>query len=575
MTGKLGGLKRALLTAALFFLVTMPFRELFRVSAVTEMRPAGALPPVLGLMLGVPGALGCAIGNLAADIVSGYNFTICALGFGAQFLYGFLPICMWWAIRRFDKNEPQLIRLRSVKNVIRYVIIILINSAVMTAVLGLIMQVTDTGSLLSDATLMIFFNNFVFSMVLGLPVVIIMSVMRLRSGCFRLSLNERLVLIFLFFGVISAGIIGVFAFTEFSHIIEDPIDMWNRVYLYIALNLIIVNLITIAFLWYIEKNITDPVHSIAELAKNYVSGGKEKKDGALIADRCLELCRNTTEIGVLAGAFREMILDIDVYIDNITRITSEKERIAAELNVAAHIQASMLPVGFPAFPDRDGFDIHAVMLPAKEVGGDFYDFFMIDENTLALVIADVSGKGVPAALFMAISKTLIKSTAQTGKTPKEVFMSVNEMLSRNNDEGMFVTAFMGYLHIDDGRFVYVNAGHNPPLIKKGDGQFKFLEAKPSLMLAFFEDAAYSEEELTLSPGDMICMYTDGVTEAINPAQELFGEQRLAQALNNIGKAPLKDVPGIVKHEVDAFADGEAQADDITMLVAQRIVKEGN
>ena len=565
MSEKMDRLKRVAFSAVLFFAVSMPFREFFRVSAVTEMRPAGALPPVFGLMLGLPGALGCAIGNLAADIVSGYGMTICALGFGAQFLYGALPLCMWKIIRHYDKNEPPLLRLSSVKNVIRYVAIILINSIVMTILLGQIMLLTGTGALFSDAALMIFFNNFVFSMVLGIPVIIIMSVLKLRADNIRVSLNERLVLIFLCFGVVSAGIIGVFAFSEFSHVIDDPIDMWNRVYLYIALNLLIINLITLVFLRYIEKNITAPVESIAGLAKNYIGGGKEKKDGAQIAYRCAQLCKNATEVGILAEAFRSMVLDIDIYIDNLTRVTAEKERIGAELSIAAHIQSSMLPGKFPPFPERQEFDIYASMLPAKEVGGDFYDFFLIDENRLAVVIADVSGKGVPAALFMVITKTLIKNNAQAGKSPKQVFETVNDMLCKNNDESMFVTAFMGYYQIDTGRFVYVNAGHNPPLIRKGGGNYELLKTKPSLMLAFFEDAAYKEEEIALCPGDIIYLYTDGVTEAMNPAQDMFGEQRLAWTLDSTEKMPPEEILRLVKSEVDSFADGEEQSDDITML----------
>ena len=578
----MASLKKAAYSAAIFFVVTMPFRELFRVTAVTEMRPASALPPVFGLVLGIPGALGCAIGNLAADIISGYAPVVCALGFVAQFIFGILPLCMWKFLRRVgkyranplgdtapcSKYDADCIRLNSVSNVVRYICIILLNSLVMTAALGQIMLITNTGELFSGAALMIFNNNFVFGLVLGIPVLIFMSVLRLKSENIKLSLNERLVLIFLFLGVISAVLIGVFAFAEFSHVIDDPVAMWNRIYRYIAINLLIVNAVTAVFLWYIERNITAPVESIAGLAKNYIGGGKAK--GALIAAQCAELCNNPTETGVLAEAFREMILDIDVYIDNITKITAERERITAELSVAAHIQASMLPCSFPPFPERNEFDLYAVMLPAKEVGGDFYDFFMVSDNTLAVVIADVSGKGVPAALFMVVAKTLIKSNAQTGKSPAEVFKTVNRMLCQNNDEGMFVTAFMGYFHIDSGRFVYVNAGHNPPLIKKSAGDYGFIQTKPSLMLAFLEDAGYREEEISLCSGDLIYLYTDGVTEAMNPEEDLFGETRLCHLLNNLTDMPLNKTLDSIKKEIDVFADGESQADDITMLIVEVI-----
>jgi len=264
------------------------------------------------------------------------------------------------------------------------------------------------------------------------------------------------------------------------------------------------------------------------------------------------------ELQTLSDAFNTMI-------DNIKTITADKERIGAELNVATQIQANMLPSIFPPFPDRKEVDIFASMLPAKEVGGDFYDFFLIDEFKLAVVIADVSGKGVPAALFMVIAKTLIKNNAQSGKSPKEVFETVNDMLCENNNANMFVTAFMGYIDLQSGSFTYVNAGHDPALLKKAGGEFVSLDGKPSFVLAGFENVKYREEEVTLSPGDTLYLYTDGVTEAMDPKYQLYSKQRLLDALNKNRECGLKELLARVKHEIDVFANGAEQADDITML----------
>lgn len=249
-----------------------------------------------------------------------------------------------------------------------------------------------------------------------------------------------------------------------------------------------------------------------------------------------------------------------------------KERIAAELNVAKHIQASMLPCIFPAFPDINEIDIYASMTPAKEVGGDFYDFFLIDKTHLAVVIADVSGKGVPAALFMVIAKTLIKNHIQLGKTPAEVFTAVNEQLCENNDAGMFVTAFMGVLDFTSGKFVYVNAGHNAPLIKKADGGFEWLKARPGFVLAGMESIRYRQAELTLQKNDVFFTYTDGVTEALNPAQELYGDPRLIEALNTDKAKGLEaeELVNYIRKDVEAFSNGAEQADDITMLALKYI-----
>ena len=271
------------------------------------------------------------------------------------------------------------------------------------------------------------------------------------------------------------------------------------------------------------------------------------------------------EIGALASAFNKMTVDLKVSIEQNVLERAEKERIGAELNVAAKIQSSMLPCIFPPFPNRTEFDVYASMQPAKQVGGDFYDFFLIDDNTLAVVIADVSGNGIPAALFMVIAKTLIKNNAQHGKSPKKVFEDVNNILFENNDANMFVTAFMGYLDIKSGKLTYVNAGHNPPLLRSGD-RFNRVWLKPGFVLAVMKDMLYTQDEVILKPGDELFIYTDGVTEAENKEKKLFGNLRLLNTVNNYLDLPLKEFTVKIKYEVDKYADGAEQSDDITMLV---------
>ena len=270
------------------------------------------------------------------------------------------------------------------------------------------------------------------------------------------------------------------------------------------------------------------------------------------------------EIERLGNSVNAMTTDLKAYIANLAHVTAEKERIGAELDVATKIQSSMLPSIFPAFPERAEFDVYASMQPAKEVGGDFYDFFLIDEKTLAVVMADVSGKGVPAALFMVIAKTLIKNNAQYGKTPAEVFGTVNNLLCENNEAGMFVTAFMGYLDIPSGKFTFVNAGHNPPLLKAGD-RWEWLKVKKNFILAGMEDTRYTQMEITLNRGDGLFLYTDGVTEAMNNEKKLFSDPRLLETANSHPEQDLKEFTLAIKREIDAFAQGAEQADDITML----------
>ncbi|MCL2108385.1 MAG: SpoIIE family protein phosphatase [Oscillospiraceae bacterium] len=249
------------------------------------------------------------------------------------------------------------------------------------------------------------------------------------------------------------------------------------------------------------------------------------------------------------------------------RLLIEKERDEAELDIARRIQSSMLPNVFPAFPERTEFEIHASMKAARWVGGDFYDMFLVDENTLAIVIADVSGKGVPAALFMAIAKNLIKSNTQEHKTPGKVFETVNNMLAEGNDASMFVTAFLGCLDIPSGRFTFANAGHNLPLLRRsGNNNFEWLHTESNFVLAAMAGITYSEHEIYLQSADELFLYTDGVTEAADNSQELFSDPLLLEKANlHSGLCPEEFITAI-KREVDDFADGAEQSDDITMLV---------
>ena len=273
------------------------------------------------------------------------------------------------------------------------------------------------------------------------------------------------------------------------------------------------------------------------------------------------------EVGLLATAFNEMTDKLKESIEQNTREQAANARLGAELSVAAMIQANMLPCIFPPFPDNDEFDIFASMFPARKVGGDFYDFFFVDADTLAVVIADVSDKGIHSAMFMAIAKTLVKNIARYGKqgmVPEKVFENINTLLCEGNRAHMFVTAFMGYLNIKSGKFVYVNAGHNPPLVCLNN-RYEKLKLRKELVLGIKEGIKYTQDQIELKPGNKLFLYTDGVTEAVNGEEELFREKRLLKIANdNIGLPPLELI-NLIKREIDGYASGVEQADDITML----------
>ena len=304
-----------------------------------------------------------------------------------------------------------------------------------------------------------------------------------------------------------------------------------------------------------SRKLTEPLLELRSDVE-HISGGDLDHQAAV---------RRNDEIGDLAAAFNGMAGSLDRYIKDLTAVTAEKERIGAELDIATHIQASMLPCLFPAFPNRREFDVYASMTPAKEVGGDFYDFFMLDDTHLAVVVADVSGKGVPAALFMVIGKTLIKDHTTPNRDLGEVFMEVNRLLCEGNSEEMFITAFEGVLNLETGRFDFVNAGHETPFIcRKGEGYAPY-KIRPGFVLAGMEGTRYRMGSLQLEPGDKLFQYTDGVTEATNSRSELYGMERLTAVLNRNAYAKPDDLLPKVKADIDAFVGGAPQFDDITML----------
>jgi sigma-B regulation protein RsbU (phosphoserine phosphatase) len=259
-------------------------------------------------------------------------------------------------------------------------------------------------------------------------------------------------------------------------------------------------------------------------------------------------------------------LSIKRFIENLKAETAARERIESELRIAHEIQNSMLPQKFPPFPDRKEFDIFATMDPAKEVGGDFYDFFFVDENKLCVIIGDVSGKGVPAALFMAISKTLFKTVALQGFSTDEVVLRVNNILCPDNQTCMFVTVFCLMLDLKSGEMEFCNGGHNPPLVCDAGGCFDFIKVPKGFVVGAMESTKCESWKLTLKPNDIILLYTDGVTEAMNPKNELFSEGRLKQALVPLKDKPITEIVSGMRQEVFRFADGALQSDDITMLV---------
>lgn len=277
-----------------------------------------------------------------------------------------------------------------------------------------------------------------------------------------------------------------------------------------------------------------------------------------------KLRRRNDEMGMLYDAFAHMQTSLATYMQNLAATTAKKERIESELRIASEIQMGMIPKIFPPFPERNDIDLFATLVPAKEVGGDLYDFF-VENDTLYFTVGDVSGKGVPASLLMAVTRSLFRTMASYMKTPAAIVSSLNDSLSESNDSGMFVTLFLGTLDLKSGILRYCNAGHNPPVLFSPGKQAAFLPVKPNIPLGVFNGFGFQEEETKLSAGTSLFLYTDGVTEAENREKQLFSDERLLHVLDDLAGNKPATVISHVMEQIHIHATGTEQNDDITML----------
>ena len=348
---------------------------------------------------------------------------------------------------------------------------------------------------------------------------------------------------------------------------EDIEDNTRRGVLSAMLGQLVLSVICLMLIY---NFILEPLMTIIANIRDYT----ENKDSKEII-RSLKSVRPRNEIGQLSKDVSDLASEMDEYYSRIETITKERERISTELELASRIQASMLPSEFPAFPDRKEFDIFASMTPAKEVGGDFYDFFLIDDDHLGMVMADVSGKGVPAALFMMVSRILIKTQTKSGKTPSEIIKSVNDTICSNNREEMFVTVWLGILELSTGKLTYTNAGHEYAAVRQGDGSFELIKQRHGFIVGGMEGMKYREDSMTLKPGSQIFLYTDGVPEATAGDGTMFGLDRMLEVLNSdLGASPEKVVENI-KKSVDDFVKDAEQFDDLTLMCVNYLGKQND
>jgi len=331
--------------------------------------------------------------------------------------------------------------------------------------------------------------------------------------------------------------------------------------------ILLLALTTFITITYLKRQFVRPMRKVSDEATRFA---KESSQGEKLG----EISR-IQEISNLAKSVDKMEEDMLTYMNNLTSITKEKERIGAELSIASTIQENSIPHQFPAFPNRKDFDIYASMTPAKVVGGDFYNFFLVDSDHLAVVIADVSGKGIPAALFMMVTNILISDRTRMGGTPGEILTFVNQGICEHNEADMFVTVWLGIVQLSTGKIVASNAGHDDPAIYRDGGSFELFKTKHGLVIGATPKAKYADYEIDLHPGDKLFLYTDGVTEATNTDQVLYGMDRMVDALNNCKASSPKEVLDFIHADVNKFVGEAPQFDDLTMVCFELNKKEEN
>lgn len=375
------------------------------------------------------------------------------------------------------------------------------------------------------------------------------------------SIIEEIIMIFLI--IISVTILLNFGYFETLILSFAPeLDPSYQILLILSFTSVLILLVSLIHIRYIEKMITDPLYSLIDTADNYFNTEKSSEPTHSLGKY---MDRNDS-VGVLVKSVTRLYDNIKTNLTQLQITTSEKEIIETELDVASNIQSNMLPTNFDEFSQNEPFEISASMIPAREVGGDFYDYFKIDDDNIYFVIGDVSGKGIPATLFMVRTMYLIENHLKFDENLSEVVEKVNNLAYERNKEELFVTVWLGKLNLKTGKLSYVNAGHSQPLIKQDSGNFEYLNTRPNLVIGGMEGIKYQEHEIDLNAGDMIFLYTDGITEANDNYNEFYGESRLREIINKNKNEKLSDIIVEVNNDIDSFCNNSEQFDDTTMMI---------
>lgn len=556
--------------AALFYVLGEPFRAYLKLSPSTEVRPVCAFPYIFGIIFGFWGTFGCAIGNLISDIQNGYSWMSRVFGFMIQLIYGYIPAIIYNYLRRHDENKY---RFDQVTKIYQYLLIITVDSFVCAALVWTLIHFDIGLPIFGLGFLNTLCNQFIFFIIVGIPMLSFYSIFLQNKKnknstdkkIVLFSLNEKFILFFISFSLIISILAGIAAYYIFFPVyMNKPMELWSYVFFTSGITLCILMIPSLLFLGYIEHNVSKPLERMSSSALNFGSEENINLEIEKIIMKCRKYVYFSTEIGDLARSYQSLAKELADYVTNLAKITAQEENTKTQLKIATDIQLGALPKPI----QLENIELYASMKPALEVGGDFYDFFMIDEKHLAMVVADVSGKGVPAALFMMISKIILRKNLKVGMTPAEALTKTNQELCDNNPMDMFVTCLCGILDLDTYMLTFSNAGHEKPALAKKGQPFYFANIKSGMVLGGMPGIKYTDFQVQLGPGDIMFNYTDGIPEAMSPQNEEFGNDRLLEVLNKQDEKhkELEKICTDMKEAIVKFNDTAPQFDDITMLM---------
>lgn len=537
-----------------------------------QVRPVSGVSPVLGLFFGVPGILGCSVANLLIDLVQENNVLLAIQWFIPQVIYNGFIYVAWYLV--FRNSKRPYARLESSLKVAIFIGLALLDSILVSMLLAPFESEAISSSF--DVNTVHTLNNIVFLTYVGIPLLVLLDHVKLRAQSpwwikvpyeqyQHMYLSQRFVVIFTFAAAIWVNIAIGFGYS--GYFISDDVDLSQLIPAIYTFEVIVSILFLgpmLGLLHFLETRVTRPLEVLTKASRSFIEQ-IERYQNNPETTLTVELDEShiipRMEVRELFDTTNKMRSDLVNYLEEISTITAEKQRTAAELDIARNIQQSAVPHDFARFSDLYHVHVESYMRPAREVGGDFYDVFELDEHRVAFVIGDVSGKGVPASLFMMRAQSLLRQYIMTEEDLGKAFALANKELCERNDAMLFVTAFACILDVETGNVTYQNAGHNPPSIEK-DNNRAFLSCRAGLVLGAMDGVRYHSAEFMLGEQGNVVLYTDGVTEAGNVHDELFGEERLDRALRE--NPEMNQLDNVVS-AVDSFAGEAPQADDITLL----------